>query len=101
MTVLKVDLQPVADSRISKRHFLNRFTDTEAIQIDLASIGATVEAAAVRRQLTKFEMSSYIDLTDPDTINGVNALEAAGLLAEGRASEILTNPIQTHERFRG
>lgn len=37
-------------------------------------------------------------LQRPDTRSGVEMLESAGLLTEGRASEILDAPIQPEER---
>lgn len=88
-------------SAISKLAFLNRFTDAEAIQIDLASQGTTVQAAAMRRYQNKVNAAAYVDLQRQDTRSGVQALEAMGLLASGRALEILDAPVQDHERYRG
>ena len=82
---------------ISNKAFLSRFTDDEAIGIDLASIGATREAAAVRRYLSKVNAAQNIDLTDDETRTGVQALEAAGLLQPGRALAILDAPIEPKE----
>lgn len=82
---------------VSRKAFLSRFTDPEAVQIDLASIGATVEAAQVRRYLSKVNAAQHIDLNDPETREGVHALEAVGLIAPGRALEILDSPIQPKE----
>lgn len=91
---------PAADYRITNLAFVDRFTDAEAIAIDLASIGATVEAAQVRRYLDKVSKATHIDLSRADTQAGVRALETAGLIAAGRADEILTAPIQDMERPR-
>ena len=82
---------------VSNKAFLSRFTDDEAIDIDLASIGATREAAAVRRYLSKVNAAKHIDLADDETRNGVQALEAAGLLKPGRALAILDAPIDPRE----
>ena len=82
---------------VSNKAFLSRFTDDEAIDIDLASIGATREAAAVRRYLSKVNAAQHIDLNDEETRSGVQALEAAGLLRPGRALEILDAPIEFKE----
>ena len=82
---------------VSRKAFLSRFTDPEGVQIDLASIGATVEAAQVRRYLSKVNAAQHIDLNDPETREGVHALEAVGLIAQGRALEILDSPIQPKE----
>ncbi|AVS66636.1 hypothetical protein C8245_13950 [Paracidovorax avenae] len=84
-------------TKVSRLAFLSRFADSEAIDIDIASIGATREAAAVRRYLAKVTAAQHIDLQDPDTRAGVQALEAAGLIAAGRAAQILDAPIDPRE----
>lgn len=86
---------------ITRLAFLTRFTDAEAIAIDLASIGATPQAAAMRRYLSKVNNAEHIDLDRDDTRAGVLALEAAGLLDVGRAMQILDAPVQDHERDKG
>lgn len=87
----------VAKTQITRLAFLSRFTDEEAIALDLASIGATVEAATLRRYLSKVNAATFIDLSREDTRAGVLALEPTGILAEGRALEILDAPIQDYE----
>ena len=82
---------------VSRKAFLSRFTDDEAVDIDLASIGATRGAATVRRYLSKTNAAQHIDLADEETRGGVQALEAVGLIAAGRALEILDSPIQPKE----
>ena len=82
---------------VSNKAFLSRFTDDEAIDIDLASIGATREAATVRRYLSKVNAAQHIDLAEDETRTGVQALEAAGLLKPGRALVILDTPIEPKE----
>ena len=82
---------------VSNKAFLSRFTDDEAIDIDMASIGATREAAAVRRYLSKVNAAQHIDLAEDETRTGVQALEAAGLLKPGRALVILDTPIEPKE----
>ena len=93
--------EPVVDLRITRLAFLDRFTDAEAVAIDLASLGATVQAAGLRRYLHKVNSAQHIDLARADLQAGVQALEAAGLLAAGRAEQILTAPITDVERYRG
>ena len=88
---------PYVARDVSRKAFLSRFTDHEGVQIDLASIGATVEAAQVRRYLSKVNAAQHIDLNDPETREGVHALEAVGLIVPGRALEILDSPIQPKE----
>lgn len=90
---------PIAAVRhITQLAFLTRFTDAEAVAIDLASIGATVEAASMRRYLAKVNAAKYIDLDRPDTRVGVQALETATILAVGRAAIILDSAILESER---
>lgn len=89
------------DRRITRLAFMNRFADPEAVAIDLASQGATVQAAYMRRYQAKVQAATWIDLDDPDTRNGVIALEDAGLLADGRADEILNSPVRPGERPTG
>jgi hypothetical protein len=89
---------PALPRHITELAFINRFTDAEAIAIDLSSIGTTVEAATVRRYLSKVRAAKYIDLDDPQIRPGVTALESAGILTAGRAAEILDSPILESER---
>ena len=85
------------ERNVSRKAFLSRFTDAEAIDIDLASIGPTREAATVRRYLSKVNAAQHIDLADNETRTGVQALEAGGLLQPGRALAILDAPIEPKE----
>ena len=85
------------ERNVSRKAFLSRFTDAEAIDIDMASVGATREAATVRRYLSKVNAAQHIDLADDETRTGVQALEAAGLLQPGRALVILDAPIEPKE----
>lgn len=91
----------VQDRRITRLAFLNRFTDSEAVAIDLASQGATVDAAYMRRYMQKVNAAMFIDLQDESTRDGVHALEVAELLAPGRSGEILDGTVQPHERLTG
>lgn len=75
--------------KITKLAFSSRFTDAEAMQIDVLSRGNDALAAALRRYQTKLELATFIDLNRQDTRNGVIALEQMGLLAPGRALQIL------------
>ena len=94
--------EPAPELRhITQLAFLSRFTDAEAITIDLASIGATPQAAGMRRYLSKVNAATFVDLDRADTRAGVQALEAVGILTEGRALEILDTPIDAQERPQG
>jgi len=90
---------------ISNLAFDLRFTLDELVAIDLASIDDTVApieqrtaAAALRVTQERAKKAAFIDLSDPVTRTGVEQMEALGLLAPGRATEILDTPIQQGER---
>lgn len=76
----------VAEPGITKLAFMERFTDAELVAI----YSAAKQSAAVEVWLEKLKMTTgNIVLTDIRTISGVRGLEAAGLIAVGRAAEIL------------
>lgn len=76
---------PVARAPISKREFLKLFTPAE--------YGAIKSAAAVNTSVDyfwqQFLLADFVSLDDPDTHMGLQMLEGAGLLAAGRAAEIV------------
>lgn len=88
--------EPV-DMRLTKQKFKLRFTQDERVAIR--------EAAKTDPVVFDFQdlldSGSHADLKDPVLIAGLNAMEQLSLIAEGRANEILTAPIQEHERYRG
>lgn len=88
----------ITNRYITQLAFISRFTDEEAIDIDLASQGTTVDAATLRRYQNKINAAKFIDLDLTETRNGVLALESVGLLEPGRALVILDTPIQDSER---
>jgi len=70
---------------ITKRAFLARFTPEE-----FAAIKTAVEQQPMVDYFWQlFMVSEEIDLSFPETTVGVNALEQMGLLAAGRAAEVL------------
>jgi hypothetical protein len=92
--------------RITVLAFLNRFTKSERIATDLASIdnpsaalSARQQAASVRDDLTRIRSAKYIDLDLEETRSGVELLEAAGLIGVGRAAVILDAPISLNESY--
>jgi len=93
---------------ITKLAFRNRFGQSEKVEIELAACdspsGTTDQrtlAAGVRASLADLAAAAYIDLDREDTRAGVVALETWGILAAGRALEILDAEIQAVERFMG
>ena len=70
---------------LTKVQYMNRFTDKELADI----YGAAKVIVQVEIWLEKFKLAAEINLDDPVTIGGLQAMEAAGLLAAGRAAEVL------------
>lgn len=107
--VQPVEPPPAPENRrISKLAFRNRFTKAEKAGIEFAALGDPTapiaqrqQAAALRADLKDQEQATFIDLDDEDTRTGVLTLEAVGLIAAGRAVEILDTPVQDKERFTG
>lgn len=66
--------------------FLNRFTDEESKAI----IALTKTNPDVELWWIKYNKAQDIDLLDPQTIGGVQALEYFTIIGVGRANEILT-----------
>ena len=98
----------VASVRITALAFRKRFTQTEKITMDLAGIdnpAAPMEqrqmAAALRVMFADLASVLCVDLTAPETIEGVNTLEAYGIIGPGRANVILTTPPTDIEIYRG
>lgn len=93
------------DTSITRLAFRNRFTLAEKAAIELAALDDPAapmpqrqQAAALRANQADLAAATFIDLARPDTRAGVQMLEAAGLLAVGRALEILDAPVQAAER---
>lgn len=94
---------PVA-RRISSWAFRRRFTAAERAGIEWAAVDRADDtppqrrqAAALRSRLKDQESAAFIDLDDPDVIEGAHGMEALGLIAPGRAQQILTSPIDPKE----
>lgn len=93
-----------ADTKITRLAFRQRFTQAEKTTLELASLDNPAasmqdraQSAAIRVYLADVAAATFIDLSRSDTRDGVQALEAAGILAVGRAVEILDAPIQPAE----
>lgn len=76
---------PPAPRVLSKLAYLRRFSQQERINIRDAA-AASPELFDYLEMLT---LAEEINLDDPDTIGAVTLLELGGLIAPGRASEIL------------
>lgn len=82
----------------------NRFTAAEKVAMDLASIdnpSASMQSrqlsASLRVMMADLNVATFVDLSRPDTISGIQSLETYGIIGAGRASVILNSPIQETE----
>lgn len=80
-----VDVAVPVPRRLTPKAFSDRFTEAE-MQALLAAAGSNV---ALMTWWEKFKLAQDINLDDPATQSGVQALEIAGLLSAGRAAEVL------------
>ena len=92
-------------TRITRLAFRNRFTQGEKVMLEMSALDDPAapmaqrqQAATMRAYMADVNAATFIDLDSDDTRAGVQALEAAGLLASGRALEILDAPVQPHEK---
>lgn len=90
---------------ITKLAFRNRFTAAEKVALEIAALdnasagmAARQQAASLRAYMKDMETARFIDLDRTDTRGGVLQLEALGLLAAGRAAQILDAAIQPEEQ---
>ena len=70
---------------VSKVDYLRRFTSDERVGIRQAAKTSPV----LEDYLALLELAELVNLDDTDTISAVNMLEQVGLIATGRAAEIL------------
>lgn len=79
-----IPIEPERSIILTQLEFLRLFTAEERIVVRLSTDSLVVDF------LYLLNLAQDVKLDDPDTIAGVNYLESLGLLAEGRAAEILT-----------
>ena len=80
--------QPVLPSgprTMTKLEYLRRFTVEERVAIRAAA----EQNAVLADYLQLMELAQDINTGDPDTVAAVTMLEQAGLIAPGRANEVL------------
>ena len=73
-------------TQFTSLEFLDRFTGSE----QLAVVTATLASPVVKLWYDKMLAASFVDLADPRTEGGLDALVLAGLLAPDRKAVILT-----------
>ena len=83
---LTAPVPPPPQTKFSSLEFLDRFTEAE----QLAVVEATLVSAAVKLWYDRLLAADFIDLEDPRTEAGVDALVASGLLDPSRKLGILT-----------
>ena len=77
---------PLPEARVlTRRAYLGLFTQEERVAVRVAA-GSSPE---LYDYLAMLELAEEIDLDDPDTVGAVNMLEMVGLIAAGRADEVL------------
>ena len=86
----------LAQTRLTRLQFRNRFTAQEKALLELAAMddpsaepAQRLQSASLRAYLADLAAAEFVDLAEQSTVAGINALEAAGILAEGRAAEVL------------
>jgi len=100
--IKQIEIAETPKRRVTELQFRDLFTTEEKVEIEFASLdnpSGTLEerlrAAELRVFLadvasaTQEADGTSIDLDDPRTVAGVNKLETYGLIATGRAAEIL------------
>lgn len=104
VTVLGNPAPSVPREFITAAAFWDRFTNAEMIDYDVAmqhDPGATNAAKrlAARLRIFRRELSDTgkVRLSKPKTTDFVTSLEAAGVIAAGRAAAILTAPVSADE----
>lgn len=95
---------PPAARKVSVLAFRRRFTLAERAGIEWAAVDRAdqpdaqrQQAAMLRATLADHAAASFVDLDDPATVEGVQGMTATGLVAPGRAAEILGAPVQPEE----
>lgn len=84
----KVVAEPVV-REVSGVSYLRRFTQAERISIRAAAAQSPVLDDYLRLLDITIAQGGIVNLDDEDTVTAVNLLEQAGLIADGRAVEIL------------
>lgn len=91
---IAADPVPPMPVSLSKLEYRALFTLAERIAIDnfAANAGLTdIQKATLNTIHYDFQLANDINLSDPYTIQGTQLLESYGLIAAGRAAQILAN----------
>jgi len=96
------DTSPTFGRIITKYAYRNRFTAAEKRAIKKAALGLNLlltedQWLSVAVAQDDIMATAYVHLDRPETVAGTQALEALGLIAAGRATEILSPPVWSNE----
>jgi hypothetical protein len=90
--------------QISKLAFRNRFTATEKVMLEMASLDNPTApmdqrqmSAMLRVYLKDLDIAEFVNLDYPSIRDGIEQLVAAGILTQDRVETILNTPIQPFE----
>jgi hypothetical protein len=86
----KMNIPPVS-TKLTKRDFIQRFTQPERTLIRKSTDDIVIDI------YDDLQSVDSVDLSLQDTINALTYLTSIEILAEGRSTEILTNPITSGE----
>lgn len=75
-----------ANDKLTQEDVFKRFKENELVSI----YSAAKASVDVEIWLDRFKAATYLDKTDAEFVNGIYKLELAGLIAAGRAAEILS-----------
>lgn len=76
-----VDTAPPEPRRVTHTQMIDLFTDAELTEIR--------SNALLANWWTRFTLADFVSLADPVTVGGIQALAALGVLAPGRAAQVL------------
>ena len=93
-------LRHIIPQALRRRFTVVERTALEWAVVDRAEAGEAerMNAATLRSLLKDIEQARRIDLDDPELADSLRRFEAFGLIAAGRAQEILGGPVQAHEQ---
>jgi hypothetical protein len=83
--------------KITKLGLRQRLTFSELMALTTAS--KTI--VAVEALMGNLTVATYVDLNRADTVGAMNLLVSLGLISAERGQQILNNPIQDQEKYRG
>lgn len=87
-TVQTIQQPAVRVTTLTPLEFMARIPEAKQLAIETAAGAATPQAAQLRLFLRRMTAAIEIDLDHPDTVNGLAAMQAAGLLTAQEVAAI-------------